>query len=426
MAVVWRTMRRPSLSLILLATACDPGDVVLLGPAKGAIDTPTLTIHVVVDTPYAPVGDLLGWTAGVPAAPVRVHRMTEPYSDNYWHAAAADTVGVARLADPLGGLYEVEVTRLLSDAEMAQTVGTARVFAGGRRMYVSPGAEQTVVLMPDRRGSLIFSEIHPFVPWHYETGGTEYTDAKYIEIFNNADTVVYLDGKYLGMGWDRNHDYVWSPCSETAVVRNDPAGVWTERILRFPGGGTDYPIPPGAVALIAKSAIDHRSVHPGFDDLSAADFEWGGARNADNPDVPNLEDVGLRPMHFHFPGGSGMPVFLAEPVALQTLARYVDPYSGNPWVRIPYELVLDVFAGVGDQSAGQYTYAQCLEVTHRHFERLPGPATAFADFYQGLSIQRRVLYVLPDGRKVLQDTDTSMEDFVKAVRSPGWVRDSLP
>ena len=44
----------------------------------------------------------------------------------------------------------------------------------------------------------------------------------------------------------------------------------------------------------------------------------------------------------------------------------------------------------------------------------------------GLSVQRRVLRVLPDGRKALLDTNTSMFDFVKAVRTPGWIPDSLP
>ena len=67
----------------------------------------------------------------------------------------------------------------------------------------------------------------------------------------------------------------------------------------------------------------------------------------------------------------------------------------------------------------------CLDDLHRAFERLPGPAWLIADVEQRLSRQRRVLYILPDGRKVLQDTDTSMEDFVKAVRTPGWIPDSL-
>ena len=45
-------------------------------------------------------------------------------------------------------------------------------------------------------------------------------------------------------------------------MRNDPQGIWADRIFRFPGRGTDYPLPPGSIALIAKSAIDHRQLYP--------------------------------------------------------------------------------------------------------------------------------------------------------------------
>ncbi len=70
----------------------------------------------------------------------------------------------------------------------------------------------------------------------------------------------------------------------------------------------------------------------------------------------------------------------------------------------------------------EITVSACLEDMHRNFERLPGPAGVLSDFDDGVSIQRRVLMVLPDGRKVLQDTETSMVDFVKAARTPGWIR----
>ena len=73
--------------------------------------------------------------------------------------------------------------------------------------------------------------------------------------------------------------------------------------------------------------------------------------------------------------------------------------------------------------------APCLEVANKRFERLPGPTYSIggdADPDNGRSVQRRVLRVLPDGRKVLLDTNTSMFDFVKAVRTPGWIPDSLP
>ena len=43
--------------------------------------------------------------------------------------------------------------------------------------------------------------------------------------------------------------------------------------------------------------------------------------------------------------------------------------------------------------------------------------TAIPLMLQGLT----VLFVRPDGRKVLEDTETSMADFVKAPRTPGWI-----
>jgi hypothetical protein len=100
----------------------------------------------------------------------------------------------------------------------------------------------------------------------------------------------------------------------------------------------------------------------------------------------------------------------------------VDPYSGRVWVRIPRESILDAWVGTSEVPAGvAVTNPPCLEATHRAFERLPGPASVFGEYT--ISYQRRVLSVLRDGRKVLQDTNTGMFDFVKAPRTPGWIPD---
>jgi hypothetical protein len=284
-------------------------------------------------------------------------------------------------------------------------------------------------MAPDAPSSLVFSELRfNEAAWPSETGGREYPDAKYFEIYNNSDTTIYLDGKYWGIGWPLSSDFLYCPCAQTEAVRNDPEGIWAQRVFRLPGRGTDHPLRPGRAALIAKSAIDHRAVHPALYDLSDADFEWGGSSSADNPEVPNLQHIGLRPMVPDWPWHS-QPQFLSEPADLAALPRYVDPYSGDAWVRLPHPLILDVQVGVFDQSTSPSSVsgtAPCLEATHSRFEHLPGPASAFMDFYDGLSFQRRVLRVLPDGRKVLQDTNTSMFDFVKAPRTPGWIPDSLP
>jgi hypothetical protein len=409
--------------LLMMLPACDPGDVVLLAPDESSGDVPPFSVRVVIDTSYTALAGSLGWSAGVAGAAVRVHRMDEPYDHQYWHLATADSTGLSVFPSLISGLYEVAVRRALGSDERAKTTDATRLTAGGRRINVSAGVESVVAVTPNRCGSLVFSEFSFARPSHWETAGVVYADADYIELYNNGDSTIYLDGKYLAGAWELNKDYPAWPCAQTEVVRNDPEGIWVARVFRFPGEGSDYPLLPGSETLIAKSAVDHRPVHAGLYDLRHADFEWGGS--ADNPDVPNLEFIGLRPPVYAWPGW-GVPLLLTEPVNLEALPKYVDPHSGSPWVRIPAAAVLDASVATVDWTTQNYDAQRaCLEDIHRSFERLAGPAAATSDFYDGLSAQRRIVYVLPDGRKVLQDTDTSMEDFVKAQRSPGWIPDSL-
>ena len=412
------------LSLLLLLAGCDPGEVVLLAPEKRASETPGLSVHAVVDTPFATIATSLGWTDGVPGADVRVHRMNYPYDESYWTVAVTDGAGIATFFDLLAGLYEVVVSRTLDSTERGQLPGGEHVLAGGRRLYLPAAGAQDVTGAPDGRGALVFGEFSLDYPGYVYT--LPALDAKYFEVHNNADTTIYLDGKYWGVGWDTIVESErWGTCDQTSAVRNDPEGIWTRIVFQFPGAGNDYPLDPGGTVLVARAAIDHTQVHPDLPDLTHADFEWGGEVSPDNPDVPNLQQIGLEVAYRTVPriGGS---TYLSESVPLETLQRYVDPATGDAWVRIPRALVLDVWVGAVDWTT--YTFVAtpaCLEATHRYFERLPGPAAAHTDPDFTFSAQRRVLYTRPDGRKVLQDTDTSMEDFVKAPRSPGWIPDSL-
>jgi len=120
-------------------------------------------------------------------------------------------------------------------------------------------------------------------------------------------------------------------------------------------------------------------------------------------------------------------MFLAAPVDLGSLPRLIEPYSGHVFLRIPRDRILDARSGTFERVAGFDELRPCLDDLPYAFEHLPGPGLKFpSDFEEGRSLQRRVLLVLPDGRKVLQDTNTSMFDFVKAPWTPGWIPDSLP
>ena len=412
-------------ALLLPLAGCDPGDVQLLAPNTDGAGRPVLSLRTAIDMPYAELAAALGWEDGVPGATVRIHRRDEPYDSSYWVTALTDSAGQTTFPDLLSGLYEVAVRRELTPDERAVAGAAVHIVAGGRRIRLPAGAA-TVTLTPDRRGSLLLSEANIATPVPWEISSELSMPTKYFEIHNNSDTTIYLDGKYWAMGFHLLQDYPSWPCAETGDLRNDPLGVWVRMVFRFPGSGTSHPLAPGETVLVAKSAIDHRTLHPGLFDLSHADFEWVGARTVDNPQVPNLEEISIfGTMPHHWPTEQ-MPLILSEPVDLATLPRYIDPVSGNPWVRIPGAAVLDAWVNIVDWTTFNYsTSLSCLEDLHRSFERLAGPAQMLSDFEQSLSFQRRVLYVLPDGRKVLQDTDTSMEDFVKAVRTPGWIPDSL-
>ena len=108
-----------------------------------------------------------------------------------------------------------------------------------------------------------------------------YGTDSYIEIFNNSDEVVYIDGKYLGLA---------ESVSPAAYPANEnPDSIYMRQICQFPGDGADYPVQPGgSIVVAARSARDHRESALNTVDLSHADFEVKVMEGSGNPDVPML------------------------------------------------------------------------------------------------------------------------------------------
>ena len=108
-----------------------------------------------------------------------------------------------------------------------------------------------------------------------------YATDSYIEIFNNSDEVVYIDGKYLGLA--ESVSPAAYPASE------NPDSIYMRQICRFPGAGTEHPIQPGgSIVVAAKSARNHQESALNTVDLSHADFEVKVMEGSGNPDVPML------------------------------------------------------------------------------------------------------------------------------------------
>jgi hypothetical protein len=287
-------------------------------------------------------------------------------------------------------------------------------------LYISGPRTDTLTLAPDRRGALLIAEQYgtstpvALVQWDYQ---------HYIEIYNNSDTTIYLDGMILGRGfriyWD---DPPYSTCAAMEPFRNDPDGVWSMYFHQFPGSGAEYPLAPGQIAVVAMDAIDHSEYLVGLPDLTHADFELLGSADVDNPAVPNMADIGLE----YGRRGHGMEMwvgqtmFLSEPVDIETLPRAQPwaPEFDHAYVRFPRKALLDVLATGENDALDEQTHLYCHEQVHRNFDRLAGGFIKHSHDFE-YSVQRVVIDTTPDGRAILQDTNTSGVDLVRALYTVG-------
>jgi hypothetical protein len=201
----------------------------------------------------------------------------------------------------------------------------------------------TVTARATRRGSLVISELFPS-SWlgdrHYYFGG-------FVEVYNNSDTTIYLDGKLFGYGPFFNVDAPQydRPCSLTQQWQADPEGLWAGIVWRLPGTGRQYPLAPREAAVLAADAVDHTLVDPRWPDLSGARFEFLGAADVDNPAAANLTIVGTpyaTDLLGHGPYGWSGIKFIADTVDVASLPTVQPPNYRVPIPRIPREKILDV------------------------------------------------------------------------------------
>ncbi|MGH7541893.1 MAG: hypothetical protein ACRELC_12920, partial [Gemmatimonadota bacterium] len=174
------------------------------------------------------------------------------------------------------GVYRVYAARRLTGAEAQAAGEPIRAFGDGRTLYVEGATDVTLALLADRPGGLLISEVDDAIPPPWETGGG-YLDGMYVEVYNNSDEVIFLDGLVFSTTYRLGfQDYDHMPCSASQAVRSDSTGLYVGSALQFPGSGAEYPIFPGEAKVMAHSAIDHTPVHPELLNLENADFEGGG------------------------------------------------------------------------------------------------------------------------------------------------------
>lgn len=254
------------------------------------------------------------------------------------------------------------------------------------------------------------------------SSGNSYLADQFVEIYNQTSEVQYVDGmsiiEHESYGIQPNY---WTWLKDTIVCKM----IWT-----IPGEGTDYPVNPGESVVLARDAFDHKSDPLGNPlcpvDLGHADFEFfvfsASADDIDGAYSPNLiEDLFTfrgTDISFHVRGGSAIALaripgndaerkeFIANHLTLKD-----DLSSTRYYGKIPNAWVLDAVEVVFDEA-------------HAVYKRFPDELDAGYTYNPfgsktGLSLRRKVKEVI-DGRVVYQDTNNSIEDFLKGVEPKPW------
>lgn len=281
--------------------------------------------------------------------------------------------------------------------------------------------------VPTGEGDFVLAEI--FFAGTETPEGKRYIGDKYFVIVNNATDTLSADGLIL-LEADLNsvqkydlgdHDF-----------RDKYFAV--DAMYRVPGDGNTYRVAPGHALLIADNAMDHTQANVNSFDLSTADFEWydvsssAGATDVDNPDVTNLDKLYCYTQTIWVPHNQGHKSFgLARFPEGVTAEQYFA--TDSLYVKYDYEIV--TAAGTFSQSRKSYmipnewmvdgvnlapsetfqwlTMSDKIDAGYTYVAPTGSDVTRF-----GKAVRRKTKALL-NGRRLLQDTNNSSDDFEPAV-----------
>lgn len=345
-------------------------------------------------------------------------------ADNGVDSALTNESGVASFTNVAPGTYNVSATMDLTAEEAGAASGyyeemTLNAVENNLTLIGGFDSEATITLDGKAASSLVIKEF-------YSNGANDPTWSilfkdQFVEIYNNSDEVVYADGLYLA---SLAPTTAGNEANDVALGLDLTDYVYASKILRVPGTGQDNPIQPGESIVICLNAVDYTNGGVNADitvDLSTADFEtyaidWleslGRTGNPwfdlDNVDVPNMDCIYLNYENngwFNFDMASAsIAIFRNDNFTIETVAdpRVENPVYVNYMVKISVEDIIDGIDMMYDASTGD-------------FKRLPESIDAGFSYigegsYTSKSIRRKVAKEV-NGRKILQDTNNSSNDF---------------
>ena len=269
------------------------------------------------------------------------------------------------------------------------------------------------------KDDFIFEEI--FFAGTRRPSSKSYNGDSYFKIYNNTDHVLYADGlAFVESRFRPSRKFDYQP-----DIRKDTMAVWSVYVV--PGSGKDHPVQPGESMIICDTGIDHKNANPYSFDLSSADFEWYDISTSpsnmdiDSPTVPNMDKYYCYTLSFYILHNRGFSSFALARIPVgkeQYLKKYRYEYtylqveaSGTyPMSGVAYKIANDwIVDGVNCAIQSKHAWnilPPVIDSGWTHCGLIDSDPNRF--FH---SVRRKMLYLTPDGRRKLKDTNNSTADF---------------
>ena len=324
------------------------------------------------------------------------------------YKATTDANGIARIQAEYG-LYDIVVQHLYNE-------GYNTYIFNGRLSHIvlfpekdASGNSFTVPLTSALKSNLIIKEI--YFGGCMTADGITYNSDNYLSLYNNSESVVWLDSLCLGFVAPMVSGTKSNFVKEDGTLMDElPVAMMAWQI---PGNGRDYPLNPGEEAILAVNAINHEARHPESVDLSKARFAFYNVNlSMQEPPAPGVvllnqiwkgpgEAYGLVPN-----GGPAMIVFRipgnASEYASDASHLMQDPvtHTGLYHLMIDKTWVLDGIECIKSKS----------NVNKRLTDNVDAGFVCQETLYRGLSVCRKVENTV-NGIVIYRDTNNSSEDM---------------
>lgn len=396
-----------SLAWMLLVSSCDS-----FRDVKGVEDVASMSVAVNIQLDVENLAEIKDLTLKF---------------DNYdedLHLSQKCAVGKVEMDGVIPGIYTITVSGTVLNADGDEFYVNGNLV---NKALFGNVNEVDVMTQGLKVSPLVFKEIY-YAGSRSETGGVYFRDQFY-EIYNNSSSVLYLDGLYIA-------NLTPSKSTLTLPVWPEEDGdnyAYAERVWKFPGNGTDYPLEPGESCVISQFAANHQL--PQYNPLSPIDgstseFEFN-MNNANFPDQPAYDmvhvfydgkaEMGTVPQYLTSVFGPAMVLFQVpqgetwDPVndASMKTTDLSKPNSDTYYAKIPVKYVLDAVECIDNESKV-------------NAKRMPAVLDAGITYvgatYCGLGVARKLSLDengepirRENGALIFQDTNNSTDDFERGV-----------